>query len=117
MKVGSRADDFSANLGRPRQMATGQYIHRSVQKRLRYEHPLDQEKEEKKIVKWWKKVTIKAKQLVRRPKEVKVAVHVEFAGEGVGTGYDGPKAELPTEWDLSWDDLRLGVKGEVVWEE
>jgi hypothetical protein len=32
------------------------------------------------------------------------------------TGYDEPKADLPAEWGVSWDDLRRG-KGGVVWEE
>lgn len=115
------ANHGSVNLGRPRQMVPGQYIHRSVQKRLRFEQPLNDEIPELEIIKLFKMTSI-------RTKEKWIAFKSGIKGDVVvhppnlvgilnkGTGYEGPRAELPTEFGFTWDDLRRG-KGGLVWEE
>ncbi|ORY24890.1 hypothetical protein BCR39DRAFT_545737 [Naematelia encephala] len=76
-----RCADLRANLGRGRQIVDGQVVHRSVQKRLRHEHPLG-----------------------------------DMHWDPLHTTYGPPKAQLPADWGVGWDNLRLG-EGPMVWED
>lgn len=70
-------------MGKARQILSSHFIHRSVQKRMRFDKPLDGKPPQHKGEKYGHK------------------------------HHGRPSATLPAAWGVTWDDLRLGKGPEI----